>query len=215
MFLQWPPDGPKHTSVYSSPSGEIEEGSSVTLSCSSEANPAANFTWFKEHEDSVGRSGQNYTIANITSKHGGNYYCRAHNGIGRHNSTLLSINVTGNCLTPLMYQRVRFKDLSTQSNPMDVAGSSPSPHTVLYIYAIRTAAALLSPIALLVFLIWMRYILSLPSFFDMDFSCWFFICLFSSPGVRRLPEKPLGWEEVQRPRRGWDTGSHLTNPWWN
>ncbi|CAL8238169.1 unnamed protein product, partial [Lota lota] len=90
--------GPKHTSVYSSPSGEIEEGSSVTLSCSSDANPAANYTWFKEHEDSVG-PGQNYTIASITSEHGGNYYCRAHNGIGRHNSTYLSIYVTVSTLT--------------------------------------------------------------------------------------------------------------------
>ncbi|KAG7263518.1 hypothetical protein CRUP_000608 [Coryphaenoides rupestris] len=45
--------GPKDTSVSSSPSGDIEEGSSVTLSCSSDANPAAQYTWFKEHEDSV------------------------------------------------------------------------------------------------------------------------------------------------------------------
>ncbi|CAL8238168.1 unnamed protein product, partial [Lota lota] len=113
--------GPKHTSVYSSPSGEIEEGSSVTLSCSSDANPAANFTWFKEH-DSVGQSGQNYTIANITSEHGGNYYCRAHNGIGRHNSTYLSIYVTV---------------------------SSPSPQTIV---AVGTAAVLLATLPLLVFL---------------------------------------------------------------
>ena len=85
------PDGPKHTSVCSNPSGEIEEGSSVTLSCSSDANPAAEYTWFKEHEDSVRESGQNYTITNITSEHGGNYYCQAHNAIGHHNSTFLII----------------------------------------------------------------------------------------------------------------------------
>ncbi|KAK0152643.1 Basement membrane-specific heparan sulfate proteoglycan core protein [Merluccius polli] len=86
--------GPKHTSVISSPSGGVKEGSSVTLSCSSDANPAANYTWFKEHEDSVIESGQNYTITNITSELGGNYYCQAHNAIGRHNSTFLSISVT-------------------------------------------------------------------------------------------------------------------------
>ncbi|KAK0142934.1 Basement membrane-specific heparan sulfate proteoglycan core protein [Merluccius polli] len=84
--------GPKHTSVILSPSGEVVEGSSVTLSCSSDANPAANYTWFKEHEDSVGEPGQNYTITNITSELGGHYYCQAHNAIGRHNSTLLFIN---------------------------------------------------------------------------------------------------------------------------
>ncbi|KAK0134668.1 B-cell receptor CD22 [Merluccius polli] len=87
-------DGPKHTSVISSPSGGVKEGSSVTLSCSSDANPAANYTWFKEHEDSVIESGQDYTITNITSELGGNYYCQAHNAIGRHNSTFLSINLT-------------------------------------------------------------------------------------------------------------------------
>ncbi|KAK0151296.1 B-cell receptor CD22 [Merluccius polli] len=86
--------GPKHTSVTSSPSGGVKEGSSVTLSCSSDANPAANYTWFKEHEDSVIESGQNYTITDITSELGGNYYCQAHNAIGPHNSTFLSINVT-------------------------------------------------------------------------------------------------------------------------
>ena len=67
-------DAPKTPSVTVSPSGEIEEGSSVTLSCSSDANPAANYTWFKEHEDSVRESGKHYTITNITSEHGGNYY---------------------------------------------------------------------------------------------------------------------------------------------
>ncbi|KAK0139268.1 B-cell receptor CD22 [Merluccius polli] len=86
--------GPKHTNVISSPSGGVKEGSSVTLSCSSDANPAANYTWFKEHEDSVIESGQNYTITDITSQLGGNYYCQAHNAIGRHNSTFLSISVT-------------------------------------------------------------------------------------------------------------------------
>ncbi|KAK0136534.1 B-cell receptor CD22 [Merluccius polli] len=86
--------GPKNTSVISSPSGEVVEGSSVTLSCSSDANPAANYTWFKEHEDSVGESGQNYTITHITAQLGGNYYCQAHNAFGRHDSTFLFINVT-------------------------------------------------------------------------------------------------------------------------
>ncbi|XP_056440772.1 B-cell receptor CD22-like [Gadus chalcogrammus] len=81
---------PKTPSVTVSPSGEIEEGSSVTLSCSSDANPAANYTWFKEHEE-MKESGPNYTITNITSEHGGNYYCQAHNAIGLHNATFLLI----------------------------------------------------------------------------------------------------------------------------
>ncbi|XP_059903341.1 HEPACAM family member 2-like isoform X2 [Gadus macrocephalus] len=83
---------PKTPVVTVSPSGKIEAGSSVTLSCSSDANPAANYTWFK-HGDSVGQSGQNYTITNITSELGGSYYCQPRNAIGCHNSTFLFIRV--------------------------------------------------------------------------------------------------------------------------
>ncbi|KAM9363783.1 B-cell receptor CD22-like [Symphorus nematophorus] len=79
---------PKPPSVSVSPSGEIEEGSSVTLTCSSDANPAANYTWYKENEDSPKASGQNFTITNIRAEHSGNYYCEAQNTIGRQNSTL-------------------------------------------------------------------------------------------------------------------------------
>uniref|UniRef100_A0A8C5A5V3 Ig-like domain-containing protein n=1 Tax=Gadus morhua TaxID=8049 RepID=A0A8C5A5V3_GADMO len=85
---------PKNLSVTVSPSGELEEGSSVTLSCSSDANPAANYTWFKVF--SVVGSGQTYTITHITLEHAGNYSCQAHNAIGLHNSTFLLIK--GNCL---------------------------------------------------------------------------------------------------------------------
>ena len=83
-------DAPKTPSVSVRPPGGIKEGGSVTLSCSSDANPAADYTWFK-HGDSVGQSGQNYTITDITSELGGSYYCQAHNAIGRHNSPFLFI----------------------------------------------------------------------------------------------------------------------------
>ncbi|XP_029283157.1 carcinoembryonic antigen-related cell adhesion molecule 20-like [Cottoperca gobio] len=80
--------GPKLPSVSVSPSAEIEEGSSVTLSCSSDANPAANYTWYKEDEDSPKESGQNFTITDFRSEHSGNYYCVAQNSRGRRDSTL-------------------------------------------------------------------------------------------------------------------------------
>ncbi|XP_071359877.1 B-cell receptor CD22-like [Trachinotus anak] len=83
--VQYPPKPP---SVSVSPSGEIVEGSSVTLTCSSDANPAANYTWYKENEDSPKASGQIFTITNITTEHSGNYYCEAQNTRGRRNSTL-------------------------------------------------------------------------------------------------------------------------------
>uniref|UniRef100_A0A8C5CPX9 B-cell receptor CD22 n=1 Tax=Gadus morhua TaxID=8049 RepID=A0A8C5CPX9_GADMO len=88
MDVHYAPNSP---TVTVSPSGELEEGSSVTLSCSSDANPAANYTWFKEHDISVKLSGQNYTFTFIILDLGGNYYCQAHNAIGQHNSTFLFI----------------------------------------------------------------------------------------------------------------------------
>ncbi|XP_010784532.1 B-cell receptor CD22-like [Notothenia coriiceps] len=73
-------------SVSVSPS-EIEEGSSVTLTCSSDANPAANYTWYKEDEDSPKASGQIFTITDFRAEHSGSYSCGAQNKLGRSNST--------------------------------------------------------------------------------------------------------------------------------
>ncbi|KAL6482097.1 hypothetical protein MHYP_G00101770 [Metynnis hypsauchen] len=78
--VQYPP---KNISVSISPSGEIVEGSSVTLTCSSEGNPPVkNYTWFKEGGTSPVGSGQNYSIINITADHTGLYYCKAQNDHG-------------------------------------------------------------------------------------------------------------------------------------
>ncbi|XP_037620174.1 B-cell receptor CD22-like isoform X1 [Sebastes umbrosus] len=79
---------PKRPSVSVSPSGEIVEGSSVNLTCSSDANPAARYTWYKENEDSPEASGQIFTITDFRAEHSGDYYCEAQNNRGRHNSTL-------------------------------------------------------------------------------------------------------------------------------
>ncbi|CAL8287265.1 unnamed protein product [Arctogadus glacialis] len=119
---------PKNALVTVSPSGEIVKGSSVTLSCSSDANPAADYTWFKENGDTVEQSGQNYTITNITSELGRNYYCQAHNAIGRRNSTSFLID-----------------DYVPES-------TSSSQTTAV---AVGTIGVLLATILLLVFL-WMR-----------------------------------------------------------
>ncbi|XP_035856069.1 B-cell receptor CD22-like [Sander lucioperca] len=87
--------GPKLPSVSVSPSAEIVEGSSVNLTCSSDANPAANYTWYKENEDSPKASGQIFTITDFRAEHSGNYYCEAQNRRGRQNSTLHLIVVAG------------------------------------------------------------------------------------------------------------------------
>ncbi|XP_076118430.1 B-cell receptor CD22-like isoform X2 [Alosa pseudoharengus] len=87
---------PKDTSVAVSPSSEIVEGSSVTLTCSSDANPPVEgYTWFKVNESTPVGSGQQYSITNIRSEDGGQYYCEARNKYGAETSTAVSITVTG------------------------------------------------------------------------------------------------------------------------
>ncbi|KAJ8385693.1 hypothetical protein AAFF_G00182930, partial [Aldrovandia affinis] len=85
---------PKSTSVSVSPSGEIVEGGSVTLTCSSNANPPVQrYTWFKKNDTGVWQtgSGQSLNVSNFRSWNSGQYYCEAENKHGVHNSTALSI----------------------------------------------------------------------------------------------------------------------------
>ena len=87
------PDGPKHISVYSSPSGEIEEGSSVTLSCSSDANPAAEYTWFKNNQPLLWGPSQPHTFPSVRPEDRGTYRCQAENKYGQLRSNLLFMDV--------------------------------------------------------------------------------------------------------------------------
>ena len=88
-------DAPKTTSATVSPSGEIEEGRSVTLSCSSDANPAANYTWFKvntDHSSGDMIQGQQLVFGAILSSDSGQYLCEAKNELGTTSGSI-SINV--------------------------------------------------------------------------------------------------------------------------
>ncbi|KAK3544476.1 hypothetical protein QTP86_013125 [Hemibagrus guttatus] len=83
------PDGPRNTSVSASPSASVLLGSSVSLSCSSDANPAVlNYTWYRENGEQIG-TGNHLTINTTDSTHRGLYYCRAQNQHGDHNSSVV------------------------------------------------------------------------------------------------------------------------------
>ncbi|KAJ8384388.1 hypothetical protein AAFF_G00205210 [Aldrovandia affinis] len=95
VYVQY---APKSTSVSVSPSGEIVEGSSVTLTCSSNANPPVHrYTWFKKNYTGVWQTGSGHSlnVSNFGSWNSGQYYCKAENKHGAHNSDALSITTKG------------------------------------------------------------------------------------------------------------------------
>ena len=76
------------------PPGVINKGGTVTLTCSSDANPPVeSYTWFKVDESTPVGSGQQYSISNIRSEDGGQYYCEARNNYGAENSSAVIITV--------------------------------------------------------------------------------------------------------------------------
>ncbi|XP_058867012.1 B-cell receptor CD22-like isoform X2 [Acipenser ruthenus] len=86
---------PKNTSVSVRAPGGIVEGSSVTLTCTSNANPpVSSYTWFK-NQSNVMKSGseQNLIFANISLCDSGEYYCESSNEIGRQISPAVQIRV--------------------------------------------------------------------------------------------------------------------------
>ncbi|XP_060745745.1 B-cell receptor CD22-like isoform X2 [Tachysurus vachellii] len=80
--------GPRNISVSVSPSDSVLLGSSVSLSCSSDANPAVlNYTWYRENGEQIGTR-DHLTINKTDSTHSGLYYCRAQNQHGDQNTSV-------------------------------------------------------------------------------------------------------------------------------
>ncbi|KAG9271777.1 sialoadhesin-like isoform X1 [Astyanax mexicanus] len=89
---------PKDTRAVVLPSGERKEGDSVTLTCSSDADPPVlTFYWFKQSVNESLGTGQNFSITNISSQHSGLYYCTALNQLGQHSSAPARLDVFCKC----------------------------------------------------------------------------------------------------------------------
>ncbi|KAI5086363.1 B-cell receptor CD22-like, partial [Silurus meridionalis] len=87
LSVRYPPKN-----VYISLSGEIVEGSSVTLTCNSDANPPVEtYTWFNR-TTSVGK-GKTFTISKVSSEDTEKYKCMCSNKVGHQNSTSVTLNV--------------------------------------------------------------------------------------------------------------------------
>ncbi|XP_073802934.1 sialic acid-binding Ig-like lectin 5 isoform X2 [Danio rerio] len=84
---------PKSVSAHVSPAGVIVEGHSVTLSCSSEANPAVKYSWYRHTEEDLKLlTGPNLIISNT------NMTIR-HTNLTISNQNMSKINLTGPNLT--------------------------------------------------------------------------------------------------------------------
>uniref|UniRef100_W5K793 Ig-like domain-containing protein n=1 Tax=Astyanax mexicanus TaxID=7994 RepID=W5K793_ASTMX len=95
-FQSPPVYSPRNTRAELVSSGEIVEGDSVTLSCSSDADPPVlSYSWFNQREpaETPLTTDQNYSITSISSQNSGFYYCTACNRLGQHNSTPIHLNV--------------------------------------------------------------------------------------------------------------------------
>ena len=73
------------------------EGSSVTLTCSSDANPAATYTWYKRSGDKQVQllsEETQFVLSSIRSSDSGEYNCTAENELGRSSA---NISITVKC----------------------------------------------------------------------------------------------------------------------
>ncbi|KAJ8374891.1 hypothetical protein SKAU_G00054710 [Synaphobranchus kaupii] len=89
------PFPPRNTRASISPSGPLLNGSPVTLTCSSWANPpVSNFTWFRTIEATVRSSGRTLTF-NVSSGDAGRYHCEAQNQQGKQKSGQVKLTIEG------------------------------------------------------------------------------------------------------------------------
>lgn len=86
-------DGPKTSIVLLTPSGMIVEGDSVNLTCSTDANPAAKHTWYKENQTLLASPVSIYHFTAISSEDSGNYSCKSENQYGQITSNSRFIDV--------------------------------------------------------------------------------------------------------------------------
>ncbi|XP_053717804.1 B-cell receptor CD22-like isoform X2 [Synchiropus splendidus] len=90
--------GPRPPSVRVT-SDEVMEGASVNLTCSSDANPPVNYTWYLEGDTTAVAFGETFTITNVRREQAGSFLCRAQNLIGQSEAAV-HLGVSGLKKTP-------------------------------------------------------------------------------------------------------------------
>ncbi|XP_062396226.1 B-cell receptor CD22-like [Sardina pilchardus] len=90
---------PRNTSASLSPSGDLHEGDSVTLTCSSDANPPVHtYTWYRKTGDEtvLQDTGRMLSFSlNLVTDVDELYHCEAQNEVGSENSTGVRVSLPG------------------------------------------------------------------------------------------------------------------------
>ncbi|XP_041959187.1 sialoadhesin-like isoform X1 [Alosa sapidissima] len=89
---------PRNTAVLAAPHGDRAVGESLSLTCTSDANPPVhNYTWHRKVGDELKLigAGQSYVVANISYETSGLYYCVAQNNVGEQHSAAVSVPIAG------------------------------------------------------------------------------------------------------------------------
>ncbi|XP_062279151.1 uncharacterized protein LOC133983951 [Scomber scombrus] len=85
---------PKNINVSVSPSGPVRENSNVTLTCSSDANPAVrNYTWYRTDGGQDTIMGSGHTLTFKATQDNNHFVCKAENNVGAGRSNTVRINV--------------------------------------------------------------------------------------------------------------------------
>ena len=85
-------DPPNNTSV--SYSGPVKEGSLVTLTCNTNANPAVDsYTWYKVNEEQVEAVGSKSKLSTTVTEVDSQFFCKVSNKYGGQNSSIADIDV--------------------------------------------------------------------------------------------------------------------------
>uniref|UniRef100_A0AAZ1XZP2 Ig-like domain-containing protein n=1 Tax=Oreochromis aureus TaxID=47969 RepID=A0AAZ1XZP2_OREAU len=116
---------PKNITVSVSPSGPVPENSNVTLTCSSNANPAVrNYTWYRADGDQETLIGTGASLNIQVFRDRRTFFCNAENEIGVERSNLTQLEI--HFLPQILFSSDCVKTASQVNCSCDTEGN-PSP----------------------------------------------------------------------------------------
>ncbi|KAL2086229.1 hypothetical protein ACEWY4_017288 [Coilia grayii] len=106
---------------------QITEGSRVTLTCSTDANPPAfTYSWYKTGRQTPLSNGESLTFSKIRYDESGKYFCKAANGIGQQDSPAVFLQ-SGN--TNTIQLNADYQNMNPNTTQPDAVYQSLNPNT--------------------------------------------------------------------------------------